>query len=361
MNDDRNPQTSDGMGDDDQNISNNNKDSFPAPISIPFDHNNQNRTAVNFVFQTAVVLIAEAVTTTNNYTMAFSLPSRILRGCFLLAFFFLCSSLVLVSSSWSGSSSFGATSSNFVLVTASTVAATPTTKKKKHHHQPKEQEQHHHNRPKQVLLDETFTSSLSPTESRDYMLKRRNWLQVVPNCEEGSITEEKEGPEDLECRTDEQQQQQQQDDLRRVRGSWTIKTNNGDDIICSDTVFSDDRRLPERFIGSGGGGGGGEHESKDDHSSREDGCYLRYNILVNMHKDGVSFTFDIEYDIRPRSVRRFVHSFQPIGWKSKMVSPLIKSGLVELMQEENQRLTKAMNSLPHHDLTNARILHSSKS
>ena len=214
---------------------------------------------------------------------------------------------------------------------------------------------------------------MSPTEARDYMLTRRNWLEIVPSCDQGSITkedddEEEKVPDDLECRThhveqqhQHHQQKQQDDDLRRVRGSWMIKTNNGDDIICSDTVFSEDRRFPERFIVSGGGDGEGEHESVNNHNSSEDGCYLRYNILVNMHKDGVSFTFDIEYDIRPRSVRRFVHSFQPIGWKSKMVAPLIKSGLVELMQEENRRLTKAMNSLPHHDLANARILYSSKS
>ena len=188
------------------------------------------------------------------------------------------------------------------------------------------------------------------------MLTRRNWLQIVPNCDQGSITEEDEDDHH-------HQQQQQHDDLRRVRGSWTIKTNNGDDIICSDTVFSEHRRFPERFTVSEGdeGDGGGEHESVNDDNSSEDGCYLRYNILVNMHKEGVSFTFDIEYDIRPRSVRRFVHSFQPIGWKSKMVAPLIKSGLVELMQEENRRLTNTMNSLPHHDLSNARILHSSRS
>lgn len=69
-------------------------------------------------------------------------------------------------------------------------------------------------------------------------------------------------------------------------------------------------------------------------------------------QDGVEFTFDIEYDIQEGSVRRQVHSFQTVGLKSKVLSPLIKPNLIKLMQEENRRLTRIMNP---HDLASAKI------
>lgn len=261
-------------------------------------------------------------------------------------FFVFCSTLVL---SWA-------------VVQASTVTATPAQRTNIHHqqeqqkHQQQQQEEepqkyrHQHQNQKQILLDETFTSSLTPTESRDYMLSRKNWLQIVPNCEQGNIQEDPETESDKK-QSGEEKRNDDDDGLHRVRGSWTITTNNGDDILITDTKFSD-RRVCDRFDNV--------DDIVDGVQSRwhaQDGCLLSYNVFVNMYKDGVSFTFDIEYDIRPGFVRRQAHSFRPIGWKAKMVTPLIKSGLVELMQEENRRLSAIMNA-PHNP-SNAKIVYSS--
>lgn len=176
---------------------------------------------------------------------------------------------------------------------------------------------------KHILLDESFPSALPPIESRDYMLTRSNWLGITPECDQGTVQseEETEGP-----------------------GAWSILTNNGDQILCTNTVASDQLRPLDDDDRSG---------STNDSSQfkKNSGCFLSYKVLVRM-QDGVEFTFDIEYDIQEGSVRRQVHSFQTVGLKSKVLSPLIKPNLIKLMQEENRRLTRIMNP---HDLASAKI------
>jgi hypothetical protein len=228
------------------------------------------------------------------------------------------------------------TCSTTTTVFSSSLASTPSVVTAASTSSSSKQQEHQ----KQILLEEIFTTSLSPIESRDYMLHRPNWLRIVPNCDQGSIEhhDDKYDGDGAEVTLTKRQQ----------RGAWTITTNNGDEILCSDTVFSD-RRRRDRFAAVD------DHGNNSNVGDNDDGCFLSYNVFVNMHKEGVSFTFDIEYDILEGQVRRQVHSFQPIGWKSKMVSPLIKSGLVELMQEENKRLTTVMNT---DNPKNAKILYS---
>lgn len=149
-----------------------------------------------------------------------------------------------------------------------------------------------------LLFEEEWTSSLSPLEARDFLTTKSNWLNIVPECEDGTI----------------------KDETSEGDGAWSITATNGSYILCTDTVKSD-KSFDEPDI---------------------DGCYLKYNVKV-ISKDGVKMTIDIEYDIQETSVKRIVHGFDTIGLKSKIFKPLIKGPLIELMQEENRRMSIMMN------------------
>ena len=163
------------------------------------------------------------------------------------------------------------------------------------------------------LFEETFSSSLTPVESREFLLNRPNWLDIVPEFENGTIRNEEEVAGE---------------------GAWSMTAENGSHILCTDTISSD--------------------ISFDD--GKVGGCFLKYNVVVTS-TDGVQFTMDIEYDIQEGSVRRIVHGFDTIGLKSKIFKPLIKPSLIELMQEENRRLTRVMNP---ENPASGRILNSSQ-
>ena len=149
-----------------------------------------------------------------------------------------------------------------------------------------------------LLFEEEWTSSLSPSEAREFLTTKSNWLSIVPECEDGTIQEE----------------------TSEGDGAWSITATNGSYILCTDTVKSD--------------------KSFDD--DEIDGCYLKYNVKVRS-KDGLQMTIDIQYDISETSVRRIVYGFDTIGIKSKIFKPLIKGPLIELMQEENRRMSLMMN------------------
>ena len=168
------------------------------------------------------------------------------------------------------------------------------------------------------LFEETFTSSLTPNESRDYLLCKTNWLDIVPEFENGTVNENEEK-------------------VTGDPGSWSMTAENGSHILCTNTISSDT-----------------SFDDNDDNND-EDGCFLKYNVVVTS-TDNVQFTIDIEYDIKEGSVTRIIHGFDTIGLKSKIFKPLIKSPLIELMQEENRRLTKVMNP---DNPSNGSIIHSS--
>ena len=72
-------------------------------------------------------------------------------------------------------------------------------------------------------------------------------------------------------------------------------------------------------------------------------CYLSYNVQATF-TDGMQFMLDIEYDLTDGEIIRRVFDPETLNLKTKMMKPLIRSPLKEMMQEENRRLKKTMNS-----------------
>ena len=140
---------------------------------------------------------------------------------------------------------------------------------------------------------------MSPKEAINCLMTPSPWISIVPDSEEGFITDEV-------SNTGEE-------------GTWSLTTNDGTHLLCRNT----------QAVGCKG---------KDSSS-----CYLSYNVQVTF-TDGLQFMLDIEYDLAEGKITRTVFDPETLNLKTKMMKPLIRSPLKEMMQEENRRLKKTMNS-----------------
>ncbi|KAK1742734.1 hypothetical protein QTG54_006331 [Skeletonema marinoi] len=152
---------------------------------------------------------------------------------------------------------------------------------------------------RKLLFEESWESTMSPKEAINYLMTPSTWISIVPDSEEGFITDEV-------SNTGEE-------------GTWSLTTNDGTHLLCRNT----------QAVGCKG---------KDSSS-----CYLSYNVQVTF-TDGLQFMLDIEYDLAEGKITRTVFDPETLNLKTKMMKPLIRSPLKEMMQEENRRLKKTMNS-----------------
>jgi hypothetical protein len=144
---------------------------------------------------------------------------------------------------------------------------------------------------------------MSPKEAIKYLMTPSTWISIVPDSEEGFITDEV-------SNTGEE-------------GTWSLTTNDGTHLLCRNT----------QTVGCSS-----SIEGKESNS-----CYLSYKVQATF-KDGVQFMLDIEYDLAEGKITRTVFDPETLNLKTKMIKPLIRSPLKEMMQEENRRLRKTMNS-----------------
>mmetsp|Transcript_36664 Transcript_36664/g.76942 ORF Transcript_36664/g.76942 Transcript_36664/m.76942 type:complete len:188 (-) Transcript_36664:104-667(-) len=145
---------------------------------------------------------------------------------------------------------------------------------------------------KNLMIEESWKSSMSPTAAREYFTTRSTWLEVTPDCKNGFITDE-------ESKTGEV-------------GAWSLTSEAGTNILIRNTIQGDD--------------------------------YLSYNVKVKS-EDNLEFTFDIEYHLaRDGTIRRTAYDIETIGMKSKILKPLIRGGLIGMIQEENDKLKVFMNN-----------------
>ena len=142
---------------------------------------------------------------------------------------------------------------------------------------------------------------MSPTEARKYLMTPSTWISIVPDSDEGYITDEV-------SNTGEE-------------GTWSLTTNDGTHLLCRNTQTA------------------GCTEGKESTSN----CYLSYNVRATF-TDGVQFMLDIEYELNEGKITRTVFDPETLNLKTKMIKPLIRSPLKEMMQEENRRLRKTMNT-----------------
>mmetsp|Transcript_21921 Transcript_21921/g.53012 ORF Transcript_21921/g.53012 Transcript_21921/m.53012 type:complete len:207 (-) Transcript_21921:96-716(-) len=155
---------------------------------------------------------------------------------------------------------------------------------------------------KKVLHEDSWKSNMSPCAAREYLTTRSTWLKITPDCENGSISDEVD---------------------KEFADAWSITSGDGTHILCRNTVQCNC------------------HEKM----RRKDGepCYLSYNIKVTTSKEGAQFTFDIEYELaHDGTVRRTVYDIETIGLKSSLLKPLIRSPLIGMIQEENEKLRNFM-------------------
>ncbi len=141
---------------------------------------------------------------------------------------------------------------------------------------------------------------MSPNEAIDYLMTPSTWISIVPEAEEGFITDEV-------SNTGEE-------------GTWSLTTNDGTHLLCRNTQTVDCKG-----------------------SSSSNSCYLSYNVQATF-TDGMQFMLDIEFDLTDGKTTRTVFDPETLNLKTKMMKPLIRSPLKEMMQEENRRLRKTMNS-----------------
>ena len=137
-----------------------------------------------------------------------------------------------------------------------------------------------------------------------YLMTPETWINIVPDSEEGYITNEVKNTGE--------------------EGTWSLTTNDGTHLLCRNMQSSS----------------AGECSSS---SNNESSCYLSYNVQATF-LDGVQFMLDIEYDLTEGKITRTVFDPETLNFKTKMMKPLIRSPLKEMMQEENRRLKITMNS-----------------
>ena len=140
--------------------------------------------------------------------------------------------------------------------------------------------------------------SMHPDQARSYLMTPETWISIVPDSENGFVTEND------AAKTGE-------------KGEWSLTTNDGTHLLCRNTQINDDCRNNDLY-------------------------YLSYNVLVTF-QDGTQFTIDIEYDILHGTITRSVFDVETLNLKTKLLKPLIRTPLIEMMQEENRRLRKRMN------------------
>ena len=133
---------------------------------------------------------------------------------------------------------------------------------------------------------------MTPEEATSYLMTPETWVSIVPDAEEGFITDEV-------ANTGE-------------KGTWSLTTNDGTHLLATNM-------------------------------QTVDGSYLSYNVVATF-TDGVQFTLDIEYDLTHDKITRTVFDPETLNLKTKLMKPLIRRPLKEMMQEENRRLGKTMNS-----------------
>ena len=143
---------------------------------------------------------------------------------------------------------------------------------------------------------------MSPKEAIDYLMTPSTWISIVPDSEKGFITDEVQNTGE--------------------EGTWSLTTNDGTHLLCRNTQTVD---------------------CKGNESSSSSSCYLSYNVQATF-TDGMQFMLDIEYDLTEGEIIRRVFDPETLNLKTKMMKPLIRSPLKEMMQEENRRLKKTMNS-----------------
>ncbi len=135
---------------------------------------------------------------------------------------------------------------------------------------------------------------MSPNEMLNYLMNPSTWISIVPEAEEGFITDET-------SNTGEE-------------NTWSLTTNDGTHLLCRNMQTGDNS------------------------------SYLSYNVQATF-TDGMQFMLDIEYDITDGKIVRTVFDPETLNLKTKMMKPLIRSPLKEMMTEENRRLKKTMNGL----------------
>ena len=157
-------------------------------------------------------------------------------------------------------------------------------------------------RAKKLLHEDTWTSGMSPAAARQYLTTRSTWLDVTPDCENGSIADEvdKEFPD-----------------------AWSITSGDGTHILCRNTVQCDCNEKMKK--------------------KSSEPCYLSYNVQVTTGKEGAVFTFDIEYSLgHDGTIRRTVYDIETVGMKSHVLKPLIRKPLIGMIKEENEKLKRFM-------------------